>query len=180
MRAHVRRWWLGGLVVVAITWIASSVPTSQPAPVAPAPVPASSTHDDAPFDMSREAARLREGLVRAPAPQVGFRNPFEFAGAAHLATPAAPQSRARAAQVAPAPVAQGAPEWAPPFKLGGIATPRDADAGRTAILSGRSDVFLVRQGDVVLERYVVERVDEDAVTLTDRSSGRSFTLSLAR
>jgi hypothetical protein len=63
-----------------------------------------------------------------------------------------------------------APPVAPPFKLIGMARD-DADGASvlTAILAGRGQVYLVKEGDRVAS-YTVERISADGVELADSES----------
>jgi hypothetical protein len=75
--------------------------------------------------------------------------------------------------------AQTAAAAAPVLKLIGIAEDAQPDGiVRTAIVSGLGDVFLVKPGDMVGERYRVEQVSSEAVRLTDTTTAASSTLVL--
>ncbi len=81
----------------------------------------------------------------------------------------------------PAPVVPSeiqAPPVAPPVKLIGMAR-EDADGASvlTAILAGRGQVYLVKEGDRVAG-YTVERISADSVELADSESRATVRLFL--
>jgi hypothetical protein len=66
----------------------------------------------------------------------------------------------------------------PAFELAGVATSQtDGEPARTAVVSVRGDVLLVRPGDSLPGGYTVVRVEESALIVTD-PSGREVVLHL--
>jgi hypothetical protein len=124
--------------------------------------------------LASEIARLRERLRPEPAPRGPVRNPFRFRAApAPVAAPAVESAVARV------------PEEIVPrasLMLAGIAEDPGPDgAVRTAIISGRGQLFLVKLGDTVDDRgliYRVERILEESVELTDLTDGATLRLTL--
>jgi hypothetical protein len=150
-------------------WLAtaSTSGTRQLAPIQPARVP---PVDKSGAELAAEIGRLHDRLRPTTAPAAPARDLFEFSAAR---IPRAGAAEPLAVIAAPVPVPQ-----APRFSLIGVAE----DGGvRTAIVSGPGDVFLVKEGDRVADRYIVVRVDADAVELTDisvASDSRSVRLAL--
>jgi hypothetical protein len=65
------------------------------------------------------------------------------------------------------------------LKLSGIAEDETADGPvRTAILSGFGQLFLVKEGEAVAERYRVLRISSDVVELADLTEGHTIRLVL--
>lgn len=165
---------LTGVTALA-TWLAA--PATPPATSrrvgVPAQAPVSST-------IEVEAARLSARTPSAALPTVPRRNPFEFepraagpAGAASGATPVA-------SPVATLPPEVVALEAWPVVRLTGLAS--DVVAGvpqRIAIFSSRDGVLLVREGETVLDRYRVTRIDDDGVEIARLEDGLSRRISLA-
>ncbi len=127
-------------------------------------------------DIQSQAARLRARLATAPEPGGSSRNPFAF----HVPPPQPrPVPRGATRPAGDLRPALSVPE-PPPFSLSGIAEDENP-AGvriRTAVLSGMGDVFLVKAGDTVRERYSVIAVGADAVELNDLVTGRTIRLGL--
>jgi hypothetical protein len=95
------------------------------------------------------------------------RNPFRFERRASAAPPPRQAAR-RPAPVEEVPTGPLPPPPPPPIPLRyiGYLQPRDAVAGRVAVLSdGRNNVFNVREGEVVEGRYRVLRVGNDSADL---------------
>jgi hypothetical protein len=137
-------------------WLAADVTGTRQIVVPPAPT--TSGVDARGADLAAEIARLHDRLHPTAAPQQPARNLFEFKASA-ARTPA------DVVRIAPAlaindvePAA--APE--PAFALIGVA--EDGDV-RTAIISGQGQLFMVKDGDLVAERYRVTHVGADAVDL---------------
>jgi hypothetical protein len=124
-----------------------------------------------------EAARLSARLRPQAALSTPERNPFRF----ESPRVAAPVRRTpEAAPVAAAAEAVASlPEW-PAIRLTGVATDVVAGASeRTAIFSGPEGVLLVREGETVLNRYRVTRINEEAVDVTRLADGVSRRISLS-
>jgi hypothetical protein len=161
---------------VAATWFAvgpthgapsASVQTSVQRPAAPLEITAE--------DLNTQATKLREHLNGQLSPST--RNPFRF-GSAKLVTPHggnSPAARSSATAVASVPLVAPPP---PNYTLAGIAE-RNVPEGRkrTAVISGEGQLYLVTEGQMVGGRYIVVRVDAEAVLLRDQG-GTELTLRL--
>jgi hypothetical protein len=125
--------------------------------------------------LEAEILRLRERLRPTSVPQ-GGRNLFDFG------TSPAPRARTIVRQ-RPADSSQTAPAApvpaSPPLVLIGLAEDRDGDRlVRTAIISGFGDVFLVKEGEAIGERYQVASIGPDGAVLLDRDGASTTTLRL--
>jgi hypothetical protein len=161
---------VSGATVLA-GWLASAPPTGAPGTAA-STRPAAAAVPDAAADIVEQASRL-EARLRGDAAYVEpERNPFRF-GIRRAET-------APLEVVAPAPVETFAPPpAAPSVTLSGIA--EDAPEGRlerTAVLSSPSGVLLVREGETVLGRYRVVRIESAAVELVELTDGGTLRLAL--
>jgi hypothetical protein len=117
----------------------------------------------------RQAGRLRDHLAEARPLQPVRRDPFRFVASAGTG----PVSRR---EPAPAPLERPA---RPDMKLSGIGEDVvDGATVRTAVISAMNQLFMVREGERVLSRYVVARIGADAVVLRDGGDGEPFTLTL--
>ena len=152
---------------VLATWFAVAPNHGAPAPVA-APVERSAAaHETAANELSVLAKKLRErssgGQLRA-----STRNPFRF-GTGKTTTPNA--SRVSGSSMSlPAAIAAPVAPPAPSYTLSGIAE-RNTPEGRkrTAVISGAGQLYLVGEGEMVGGRYLVVRVDPEAVVLRDQT-----------
>jgi hypothetical protein len=168
-------WKSTALVTGATTlaaWLAAPplAPTSPPQVAAGRGAPSSAPVTS---EIEREADRLA-ARTRPSTPLAGLeRDPFQFGLRRSQASPA------RRAEFTPPPqVSTPQPEW-PAVRLTGIATDMVADVPqRTAIFSGRNGVLLVREGETVLDRYRVTRIDGEAVEITRLEDGLSRQISL--
>jgi hypothetical protein len=123
--------------------------------------------------LASEIARLHERLKPTATPREPGRNLFSFGS--RKARPAALADRGRPAPSEPAIVRQ----IPPPLRLSGIAEDgMPPDVVRTAILSGFGQLFLVKEGENVTERYRVVRISPEAVELTDVADGSTLRLAL--
>jgi hypothetical protein len=157
---------VGGAAIAA--WLSAAIAPARP-PIStvatvPAPVDASGAA------LASEIARLREHLRPTSAPRQAMRNPFLFGS---------PRRKASTSVDAPAATDSGINAIAPdvsgerPFglSLAGIAEDRDPATNasiRTAIISGRGQLFLAKQGDTVYDggtAYTVGTISADAVDL---------------
>jgi len=165
---------VSGATVLA-GWFASSPPSNVPAtsgstqPERSAAVPAAAA------DIEEQAARLQAGLRLEAAYREPERNPFRF-GAKHMGQPA----REGFAPV-PSPVEAVVPvPSAPLVTLSGIAEDQVGErTERTAILSSPSGVLLVREGEDVLGKYRVAKIEADAVELADLTGSIQIRLTLS-
>jgi hypothetical protein len=152
----------GAALLVAV-WLAMPArePVGGPTPPAEA-TSGRSRLDPALRALQSGADRMRERLHSAPAPASTSRNPFQFAPRPRPATPR------------PAPTSEALPPGPPPtpprplLTLVGIGEDRTpAGPVRTAVLSGRDQVFLVKEGAEVAGRFKVIAIDQRAVELLD-------------
>jgi hypothetical protein len=125
--------------------------------------------------LEAEILRLRERLRPTSVPQ-GGRNLFDFG------TSPTPRARTTAREPSAEPP-RAAPADAvaasPPLALIGLAEDREGDRlVRTAIVSGFGDVFLVKEGEEIGDRYQIESIGPDAAVLLDRDTRSTTTLRL--
>jgi hypothetical protein len=125
-------------------------------------------------ELAAEVARLRARLRPTDEPQEPARNLFQFSTRSSRPAEALPV----AIDAVSAPVA--ALPQLPSLTLVGIAT--DSVAGepvRTAIISGLSEVFLVKEGETIASEYRVGAIGADGVDLTPLTGdGPAVTLRL--
>jgi hypothetical protein len=165
-----------------LTWLANAA-SPRPEPVAPGAAPQASAApvaagaSDLAFDMERETERLRLRIADAPGPRRSGRDPFRFA---ERRIAPVPRRVTPTPEYVDAPALMRQPADEPlPFKLIGVAERATADTTvRTAVLSGKADVFIVGVGDQVIGRYTVAVVAADAVELTDATTGQAVRLAL--
>ena len=165
---------VSGATVLA-GWLASAPPSSAPGTSGPAPNQAAPGRAAAQPDIAREAARLTARARREAAYTLPQRNLFRFGAARPMAS--------RGTDIPePAPPAETpAPSLAPPpaVSLSGIAEdPIEQRIDRTAILSSRDDVLLVREGDTVLGEYRVTKIESEAIELLRIVDGTTLRLTL--
>lgn len=124
--------------------------------------------------LAAEIKRLHERLRPSALPSQPGRNLFTFTGPPPRP---APSVAAPSALTEPIPVMPAAPP--PPFKLIGVAEDAGPDGPvRTAIVSAPGQLFLVKEGQHVTERYLVAKVSTEVIELTDVNSGRTLRLAL--
>jgi len=170
---HVKR--TATLVVVGVpvtAWLYAAV-TSGPRRVPVTQIERISPVEARSEALAAEIARLHERLRPEAAPRQPGRNLFAFT--ARIASPAAPAAHPTLSEaVVQVPIA--AP---PPFKLIGVAEdPGPEGPVRTAIVAAPGQMFLVREGDTVTERFRVARISADVVELTDTIDGSTLRLAL--
>lgn len=126
-------------------------------------------------ELAKEVARLHERLRPSVEPHQPGRDLFSFvAPKPRAAAPTTgllrPAALSEAAPVAPAP---------PPFKLAGIAEDSGPEGVvRTAIISGRGQLFLAKEGDSVADRYRVTKISAEVIELADLDAGTVLRLAL--
>jgi hypothetical protein len=154
---------LCGVAVIAVLW-ATAAPRPPYQPPRPAQPTLRTEVERMADEVSDHIERLGAHSRTAPAPRASDRNPFGFA----------PREQPRAAQSKPAPApSQGALEITPVARtpelhLIGVAEQVTTEGvERTAIISGAGQMFMVKAGDSVTDRYVVTIVGADAVELRD-------------
>ena len=126
-------------------------------------------------DVQSQAARLKQRLATAPAPQAPARNPFSFADP----RPRPPRIQRRAEPISNPPLPNFEPSE-PELTLLGVAEQQTADGVvRTAMLSGRGEeLFMVVAGQNLAGKYRVVAVGADAVELRDELTGLTRRLTL--
>lgn len=161
--------WFGAASVAVATWLAASTagptqPAASAQPSRPAPI------DRYTDTLRHEVDRLHARIAPSATPALR-RDLFRYA----------PQRRAsagRAPAFEPAATPVVAPA-APPLKLIGIAEDTGPDGTvRTAIVSGFGDVFLVKPGDIIADRYRVQTVSPEAVLVIESATSVETTLAL--
>lgn len=159
------------LVTLALTigwWLA---PDGSPAGTRPRVRPAADALDAVVSGPSQFTARLRASLSRAPGAPATRRNPFEFATARASPAPSTPPPSPYLPPVTLEPPA-------PAMTLAGIGTSTTPDGVvRTAVISARGEVWLVKAGDELPTGLRVVSVEEAHVILTD-AAGTQTTLRL--
>jgi hypothetical protein len=166
---------VGATVLVA--WLASAAGVPRPQHTTSTPRPAADeiALDAIAADVQSQAARLRQRMAAAPAPQVPLRNPFTF----DVRDAAKPRVSVRSVR----PVSEPLPDPGPPdlpLALLGIAE-RKTQAGviRTAIIGGDTEeLHMVGEGQELAGRYRVIGVSPDAVELKDLLTGATRRLAL--
>ncbi len=124
--------------------------------------------------LASEIARLHEHLRPTAAPRQPSRNLFSFA--AHRPA-AAPAPAAEIPRVAPNQPPPRPP--APPLKLSGIAEDQTPNGPvRTAIMSMSGQLFLVKEGEPVTDRFRVIKIAPDVVELSDLTENTTIRLAL--
>jgi len=130
--------------------------------------------DSLALDVQSQAARLRQRLATAPAPQGPIRNPFVFA----------PRAAPRVASAAPRRTAEVVAEVAatpePSLTLLGIAESKTAKGlTRTAVIgTDGDDVLMVTEGEELAARYRVVAIGPDVIELKDLTTGSVRRLAL--
>ena len=139
------------------------------------PVPTRPPIDRTAATLESEVSRLHDRLRPTATPRQPGRNLFSFA-VPKPPSPLPPPVEPRPALVEP----ETAPRPAPPaLKLSGIA--EDATPNglvRTAILSGLGQLFLVKEGENVTERYRVVKISSEVVEITDLGDGTILRIAL--
>jgi hypothetical protein len=165
--------WFGLSTLAIASWIASASTSGVRVPAAPfAPIRPTAV-DRSMAALQSEMTRLHDRLGPTSTP-TRSRDLFRFSAPAprRRAAVGAPRQPA-AVEVAPAAVP------APALALIGIAEDGAAESVvRTAIVSGLGDLFLVKPGEMIRNRYRVGDVSSDAVQLTDTTTDLSITLAL--
>jgi hypothetical protein len=159
---------VGGALAVWLTGAATSINRD----LTSAPIVKSEPLDVGGAKLADEIARLHDRLRPTEAPR-GGRNLFRFAGA---------KPRSALPVASPAPIQAVAAPLAPPrpaLRLIGIA--EDAQPNgvvRTAIISGASQLLIVKEGDAATSRFRVVKISVDVVELTDTIDGTTLRLAL--
>ncbi len=163
--------------VLFAAWLASAAGISRRPRsfVAPRPGPQVEGVEALAADVQSQAARLRQRIATAPAPQAPARNPFSFADP----SPRPPRVQRKAEAISSPPLTNHEPPE-PELTLLGVAEQQTADGVvRTAMLGGRGeDLFMVVAGQSLGGRYRVVAVGADAVELKDELTGLTRRLAL--
>lgn len=153
-------------------WIAAAA-TSGSRHLDPPVVPKSAAIDASGAELAAEIIRLHDCLHPTTVPHQPVRNLFEFNAAMRAVAPPAVPAPTPAAVPVTEPASSAA--VVAPLSLIGVAE----DSGvRTAIISAQGQLFLVREGEPVADRYQVARVGPDSVELTDGSGSTTVHLVL--
>ena len=159
---------VGAALLVAYL-AAANMPVSDTDPQPRGMRPAATTGTESlAVEVRSQAAKLHERMAQAPLPSPHPRNPFSFGAAPRLAR--ATEGSVRAAVTRDADmVFVPAPPPLPVFTLMGIAEEASADGPRrTAVIGGEGDaIFMVREGQMIGDRYKVKKIGADAVELED-------------
>jgi hypothetical protein len=150
----------GGAALIA--WLAGAATSNHTIPAASLVQHTSIEKRGA--ELASEIDRLHERLAPSATPRTPGRNLFAFRAAAPHPAPApiAPPPRPALTEAVAAPIAL------PPLKLSGIAEDAGADGPiRIAFISGGGQLFMVKEGETVTDRYRVARISADVVELTD-------------
>jgi hypothetical protein len=162
------------LVAAALAaWLAAAPTLGNRWPVAPPPVVSTARVDTRGLALEAEIARLHDNLRPSAVPRQPGRNLFSFTPRPAPAPPSPLAPRpALSEPVVPRPVP-------PVVKLSGIAEDVTAEGvSRTAIISGFGQLFLVKEGDSVTDRYRVAKISSDVVELSDLTGGAVLRLAL--
>jgi hypothetical protein len=170
--------YVGGGALLVAWFAAASAPMREQMPPRDAPreTAATSGTDSLAGEIQSQAARLRDRLAQAPAPDLHQRNPFRFAP-----VPAAQPSGGATARSTPSSGPPPLPVELPPaLTLMGIAEDQTPiGLHRTAVIGGMGDaVYVVMEGQAVADRYRVTTIGQDAVELKDLATGGYRRLAL--
>ena len=157
----------GGLAA----WLVGATTSNHP--VAHAPIVDRAPIERRGAELETEMSRFREHMRPSAMPRQPARNLFKFRASQPHAAPAV------AAAPAPAPENVPAPPLLPPMRLVGVAEDPGADGPlRSAFISGDGQLFIAKEGDIVMLRYKVTKISADVVELTDTADGTVRRLAL--
>jgi hypothetical protein len=163
--------WFGVSGVALASWFAAASTSGVHVPVAPLAPPRPTAVDRSMSSLQSEIGKLHDRLGPTAAP-ARSRDLFRFSMRVPTRAVAGPS---------PAPRVDTPVVAAPPvFTLIGIAEDTSADGVvvRTAIVTGASDLFLVKPGESIQGRYRVDQVSSDAAQLVDSTTGAPMVLTL--
>ena len=157
---------VGGALLVAYLAAANMPSQGEPSREREARPAATAGSTSIAADVSAQAEKLRTRMAQAPTPDRNPRNPFAF-GEARRTVPL-PERTVHAA-VVETPAAEALPPPLPVLTLMGIAEEASPSGPRrTAIIGGERDaLFMVTEGQLVIDRYKVTKIGADAVELED-------------
>ena len=153
-----------------VAWFAGGVTSNHS--VAPPPIVERPAIDVRGAELTNEVARLHARLQPDTRPQRPSRNLFRFRPA---------HARAAAAVAAPEapPIALPTPPAIVPMKLVGMAEDPGPDGPiRQAFITIEGQLFTVKEGETVAQRYRVTKIAADVVELTDLNDGTVRRLAL--
>jgi hypothetical protein len=155
-------------------WLANAATSNRE--IAPARIARTAPIEMRGAELADEIARLRERLRPSASPQQPARNLFSFRSGAPRSAPVAPAPVP--GLFFPAPPAAATSESG--LKLSGLAEDAGPDgaAVRTAIISSPTQLYLVKEGEMVTPRYRVAKISADAVELADLAGGTVLRLVL--
>ena len=156
---------VGGALLVAYIAAANMPSQGEPSREREARPAATAGSTSIAADVSAQAEKLRTRMATAPVPERNPRNPFAFGAVPRPPRPAERMVRAAVAdEPAPAPLPP-----LPMLTLMGIAEETSPSGPRrTAIIGGERDaLFMVTEGQLVIDRYKVTKIGADAVELED-------------
>ena len=164
---------VSGATVLA-GWFASTPPPNAPTHSTSGSASRSRAATSVSSDIEQQAVRLQSrGRADRPFPE-SERNPFRFESraASHREAVIEPRSpEATAPAEAPRPM----------VSVSGIAEDQvDGRTERTAILSSPAGILLVHEGEEVLGRYRVVRIESEAVELVGLTTAETLRLPLGR
>jgi hypothetical protein len=123
--------------------------------------------------LAGEISRLHERLRPSAGPPQAGRDLFSYASS--RPRPVEPLQVPKAA-LSEAPIPRSTPSA---LKLSGIAEDATPDGVvRTAIISGLGQLFLVKEGETVTDRFRVVKISSDVVELTDLAERTTLRLAL--
>jgi len=107
------------------------------------------------------------------APPPVMRNPFQFSRRA-------PATTVHVAREPEAPAPPAVAVTAPPSItfLGVAEDTAGTNPGRTAILSFGGDLFLVKEGELIGDRYRLTKISPDVIELQDSTNSHTFRIAL--
>jgi hypothetical protein len=124
-------------------------------------------------ELATEIGRFHDRLPPTAAPREPGRNLFKF-----RSTPAARPVAAAAAPAAPVPDI-AAPPALPLMRLVGVSEdPGPNGPERNVFISADGQLFIAKEGDMVMTRYKVTKIAVDIVELTDIADGTVRRLAL--
>jgi len=167
--------WLAGGTLLAAWLAAAAAPSLAPQAGSASPKSQGSETDRRVLELAVEADRLHDRLSVVLAPPPVMRNPFQFSRRAPA--PAATVHVAREPEAPPPPaVAVSAP---PPITFLGVAEDTaGTNPARTAILSFGGDLLLVKEGELIGDRYRLTKIGSDVIELQDSKDSRTFRIVL--
>ena len=163
--------WIGGSTLLAAWLAAAASPSLAPPPRADAAKYQIAEPDRAAIALAAEADRLHARLGVVPVPRPVTRNPFLFASRIPPVVPIA---------AVPEALASAAASTAVPITLLGVAEDGNATkVMRTAILSLRGELLLVKEGESIGNgRYRLTQIGADAIDVEDTTDSHTIRIAL--